>query len=252
MKMKRRLTLIFALFVFSAVNLRAAVYPSTEFIGTNLQKQATAAAALAVLGGVGTNETRAVTVTNAANVLGGNGAAITALSGDNVSSGTVADARIASTLTRDSEFTTPMGYPTQNLAVVAFNNNAVAATNVQSTNIVGQTGLLAASGNQTNYTVPLVLGSGNDALVIKAANTNIFITFTGTNVAYANRTVIVDALTNTVVSRIGFISSVRTNFNVVAWATNGHFKQINFFNPDTTGTNVLVTDGGFYSGPFTQ
>jgi len=54
----------------------------------------------------------------------------TGLPGSAIGSGTVADARIASTITRDTELTAPMGYATQNLAAVSFNNNAAAVTNL--------------------------------------------------------------------------------------------------------------------------
>lgn len=121
--------------------------------------------------------------------------------------------------------------------------------NVVATNF---SGALAASSAATNYTVPLLLSSVNNTLFINAANTNIFITFTGTNVLGAERTIVINALTNTLVSRLGFISTVRTNSNFNQYTTNGTAKILHFLNVDTTGTNVLVTDGGRWSGTFTQ
>ena len=122
--------------------------------------------------------------------------------------------------------------------------------NLVSTNVVGQTGVLAPTSAATNYTVALLPGAGNDPLLIYSANTNLFITFTGTNSAFVNRSIIIDSLSNTVSGYIHFASPVKTNFNFVFAYTNGQTKVVNFFNPDTRGTNVLVSDGGYYRGNF--
>jgi len=124
-------------------------------------------------------------------------------------------------------------------------NNAVALTNIPATNIVVTSGLLAASGNQTNYTVPLLPGPSGNLLQIYTANTNVFIRFSGTNVADAQRTVWLRGLTNTVTVTVGFDSGyVITNANFNAYLTNATAKFLNFYNLDTTGTNVIVSDGG--------
>lgn len=138
------------------------------------------------------------------------------------------------------------------LSATTFSGSGASLTAIPSTSIVGSTGVLAPSSNQTNYTVPLITGSGNDTLLIYSANTNLFITFTGTNTAFANRSIVINSLTNTVASFIRFASATQTNFNFVNVSSNGQFKILNFFNPDTRGTNVLVSDGGYYRGNFTQ
>lgn len=51
--------------------------------------------------------------------------------------GTILDGQIIDSITRDTEFTMPMGYPTGNLAVVAFGNNGSAVTNANPTNLFG-------------------------------------------------------------------------------------------------------------------
>jgi len=82
-------------------------------------------------------------------VAAGDGAGITNLDGAAIATGTVADARLASTITRDTELTAPMGYATQNLAVVAFNNNGSAVTNANPTNLFGS-GFIPTSKLNTN------------------------------------------------------------------------------------------------------
>lgn len=130
--------------------------------------------------------------------------------------------------------------------------NGAAWTNLTSTNIVGQTGTLAPTSQQTNYTLNLLPGSANDTLVLYTANTNAFFTFTRTNEAFVGRTVIFNALTSSANCSIKFISPTRTNLNFVNYVTNGTIKVVNFFNVDTAGTNVLVSDAGTYRGNFTQ
>lgn len=187
----------------------------------------------------------------------GVGTSLTALNGENISNDTIDDDSI--------DFGTGTDQVSALDIPIADTPGIFAATEVEaalqearhSTNVIGSPGVLAPTGNQTNYTVPLVLGSGNDTLHIYLANTNAFITFTGTNVAFANRSLILNGLTNTTTAngnavRVSFVSAVKTNFNFNAWITNGQFKLLNFFTPDTAGTNVLASDAGFYRGGFTQ
>lgn len=125
-------------------------------------------------------------------------------------------------------------------------NNAATLTNIYATNIVvSPTTILASSGNSTNYTVPLLPGPSGNLLQIYTANTNVYIRFTGTNIADAQRTIWLRGLTNTVTVTVGFDTGyVITNANFNAYLTNATAKFINFYNIDTTGTNVVVSDGG--------
>lgn len=103
-----------------------------------------------------------------------------------------------------------------------------------------------ASSQQTNFSVALYPGSSGNMLTIYTVNTNCFVTFTGTNHADWQRTVIFSGLTNTVTSRISFGQAMRTNANLGLFVTNGWVKVLNFYNVDVSGTNVLASDTGLY------
>jgi hypothetical protein len=117
--------------------------------------------------------------------------------------------------------------------------------NVRSTNVLlAPVSPLSATSNQTNYTVDLYPGVGGNLVQIYTANTNVFITLTGTNKSDWSRTVLLRGWTNTINIKVGFISRVRTNLNWIPWVTNGWSKVLHLYNADTTGTNVIVTDEG--------
>jgi hypothetical protein len=119
---------------------------------------------------------------------------------------------------------------------------------VYSTNILTQSGTLAASSQNTNYTVALLPGSGGgDIQQIFLSNTNAYISFTGTNVADTKRTVLFRGWTNTVNSSLVFnLWHWRTNnpavFNFTV--SNGWSAFFTFYNPDTTGSNCSIGDDG--------
>jgi hypothetical protein len=132
-----------------------------------------------------------------------------------------------------------------NLNKLGTNGDGGSVTNLQSTNIVTAAGSLASSGNATNYTVNLLPGEHGNIQQIYLANTNAYITVTGTNIADASRSVLFRAWTNTVASTISFkLPSWRTNATLSLTVSNGYAALFNFYNPDTTGTNVMVSDAG--------
>jgi hypothetical protein len=117
--------------------------------------------------------------------------------------------------------------------------------NLASTNIVAQTNILTATSAVTNYTVNLLQGGLGNMQVIYLANTNCFITFTGTNTAFNGRSVIFAGGTNTVVSSIYFaLGNWHTNTTANYYITNGYFAVFNIFTADASGTNILISDGG--------
>jgi len=119
-------------------------------------------------------------------------------------------------------------------------------TNIYSTNIVTQAGTLAVASAATNYTVNLLPGGMANLQQIYLANTNCYITFTGTNVIDSQRAVLFRGWTNIVVSTLTFaLPTWRTNYTTANYfVTNGQSAVFNFYNTDTTGSNVMVSDGG--------
>ena len=118
---------------------------------------------------------------------------------------------------------------------------------VQSTNIVTSAGTLAVASLATNYTVPLLPGEIVSTLVIRLANTNAYLTFTGTNVFDASRKVMFNGFTNTVNSSIKLnLPRYRTNSVLNLIVTNGSSLFLEFWAPDTTGTNIIVTQTGLF------
>jgi hypothetical protein len=128
---------------------------------------------------------------------------------------------------------------TGNAASSTFVSTAVLTNHVPATNVDVTFGTLATTGNATNYTVALLPGPSGNPLQIYLANTNVFITFANTNQAGWQRTVILNGITNSVLSTINMASRWRTNINYVGNVTNGTVKVLNFYNLDTTGTNLL-------------
>ena len=127
-----------------------------------------------------------------------------------------------------------------------FTGNGAGLTNIYSTNIVTQAGTLAVASDATNYTVNLLPGGMANLQQIYLANTNCYITFTGTNVIDSQRAVLFRGWTNTVVSTLTFaLPTWRTNYTTANYfVTNGQSAVFNFYNTDTTGSNVMVSDGG--------
>ena len=130
--------------------------------------------------------------------------------------------------------------------VGTFTGNGAGLTNIYSTNIVTQAGTLAVASAATNYTVNLLPGGMANLQQIYLANTNCYITFTGTNVIDSQRAVLFRGWTNTVVSTLTFaLPTWRTNYTTANYfVTNGQSAVFNFYNTDTTGSNVMVSDGG--------
>ena len=102
---------------------------------------------------------------------------------------------------------------------------------------------LSPTSNQTNYTVPLL--SRDNVAVIYMANTNAFLTFQNTNQPGYQCTVALRGFTNTItVTWAANLPSMATNLNSIFYVTNGTVRFVNFYNLDTTGTNVVVSDAG--------
>ena len=117
--------------------------------------------------------------------------------------------------------------------------------NLASTNIIAQTNILTATSAITNYTVNLLPGGLGNMQVVYLANSNCFITLTGTNTAYNGRSILFTGWTNTVVSSIYFVlGNWHTNTTANYYITNGYSAVFNIFTADATGTNILISDGG--------
>ena len=200
-------------------------------------------------------------VSNAPNL---NGANITNVQGANVV-GAVASATLATTATTANALATgatltqaqvtnaipavitnSISGNAATATVAQFDSQAVLTNMIPSTNVLVSAQVLASSGSVTNYTVDLYSGPSGNLVTIYLVNTNTYITFTGTNHANWQRTVLFMGWTNTLTSRIAFISGVRTNLNFNTYVTNGMSKVVSFYNTDTTGTNLLVSDAGFF------
>lgn len=131
----------------------------------------------------------------------------------------------------------------KNTNVIAHATLADTATSVSampSTNVTLSTvAILAASSQATNYALPLLPGSDGNLVQIYTANTNVFFTLSGTNQADWRRTVLIRGWTNTLNVTVGFISRTLSDgsFSTIP---SGKSKLLTIYNPDTTGTNVIV------------
>lgn len=137
----------------------------------------------------------------------------------------------------------------RSLSAADTNNDTVVSNGVVAGVLSGTIALtnaiatLSPTSNQTNYTVPLVCNP--NVAVIHMANTNAWLTFTGTNINGYQCTVCFRAFTNSLVSRFTLnLPSWSTNLNLIYFVTNGTCKFVNFYNLDTTGTNVVASDSG--------
>jgi hypothetical protein len=125
-------------------------------------------------------------------------------------------------------------------------SSPILTNQVRETNVVVDTLTLSPTSNATNYTLPLVPGPGPGTATINGANTNAFITLTGTNNADWERTLFVNNYTSSVNCNLTFNFTFSTNQNFSATVSNGWAGYFNFHNPDSTGTNVSVSDSGRY------
>jgi hypothetical protein len=117
--------------------------------------------------------------------------------------------------------------------------------NLPSTNIVTSAGTLAPTSNATNYTVNLSAGEQGNIQQIFLANTNVYLSFTGTNVFDNGRTIIFNGWTNSVVSTITLnLQFYHSNGPLSLFVTNGYSAVFTFYCPDGSGTNIMVSDGG--------
>lgn len=122
------------------------------------------------------------------------------------------------------------------LPVNTLNVSVLTLTNASVTN-------LTATSQQTNYTV--TLNAFPSTAIIYMANTNAFLTFLNTNKLGYECTVAFQAQTNSIVSKFTInLPGYMTNLNLVYFVTNNTTKFVNFYNLDTTGTNVVVSDAG--------
>ena len=133
---------------------------------------------------------------------------------------------------------TNVAYDTTLRTLTLSGPSQVFGTNITSTPLV-----LTSSGNQTNYTLPLLPGVPYMPVTLYTDSTNAHIAFTETNANWS-RTVLFNGWTNVIATRISFAagSTVRTNFNFDPVLTNGFSKVMHFYCVD--GTNIIVTDGG--------
>jgi hypothetical protein len=145
----------------------------------------------------------------------------------------------------------PRGYQTVTDVVsilapyVRTNGNGSGLTNLQATNLFTQAGVLTATGAGTTYSVTLLPGELGNTQQIYLASTNCTLSFTGTNIADASRTVLFRGWTNPNVCTITLaLPAYHTNATLSLVVTNGTAALINFYNPDTTGTNVMCHDIG--------
>lgn len=131
------------------------------------------------------------------------------------------------------------------------NGNTISATNINAQSLkIGDLTVtnasittLAPTSNQTNYTV--TLSSLPNVAVIHLANTNVFLTFANTNQSGYQCTVALRAITNSItVTWAVNLPGMATNLNTIYYVTNGTVRFVNFYNLDTTGTNVVVSDAG--------
>ena len=123
--------------------------------------------------------------------------------------------------------------------------NGSSWTNLTGTNIVLDTSILAATSNGTNYTAVLRPGLPGMQTII-TDKTNVNLSLVGTNLADVGRSVFINNFTNLANCNITFTFTAVTNFNFSAVVSNGWAGVFNFWNADTSGTNVLVSDAGRY------
>ncbi len=127
----------------------------------------------------------------------------------------------------------------------SFTGNGAGLTNVASTNIITDSKVLSPTSNQTNYTVNLRPGEIPNEQIVYLANTNAWITFTGTNVADTVRGVFFNAFTDSVPSTVLLnLPGFHTNSTFSIWITNGFGGYFTFYNLDSTGTNLSAVDDG--------
>tara|TARA_R110000868_G_scaffold183873_2_gene425219 strand:- start:1617 stop:4679 length:3063 start_codon:yes stop_codon:yes gene_type:complete len=209
-----------------------------------------------VKGGSGTATTLAFNtpVTINANYVGtfiGNGSGLTNIPATGIvgtavtnnSSPTLTGLVIGSQTAIDSTGNGLFGGVNQTNGVIA--GNGIGITNIVSTNVVTANGTNVSTGSATNYTVNLLSGPSGNLQQIYLANTNCYITFTGTNIADSTRSVLFRGWTNTAISLLSFnLTRYHTNAFISFSVTNGWSAIFNFYNPDTTGTNVMISDGG--------
>ncbi|HXT10388.1 MAG TPA: hypothetical protein VN873_02410 [Candidatus Angelobacter sp.] len=118
-------------------------------------------------------------------------------------------------------------------------------TNIFGTNMVLDTAVLAPISNATNYTATLRSGTvGMQTLY--GANTNANISLVGTNLSDVERSVFINNFTSSVNCNLTFTFVAATNQNFSAVVSNGWGAIFNFWNADSFGTNVLVSDAGRY------
>ena len=120
-------------------------------------------------------------------------------------------------------------------------SNLTASAAVIATNgVVVPMPTLAATSNQTNYTVSM-LGNAQ----IFGANTNANLTLT-TPAALASTTVLFNCVTSTVDCVITLPANLLTNVNLNLRVTNGWVRALNFYSLDGTSSNILVSDSALY------
>jgi hypothetical protein len=145
----------------------------------------------------------------------------------------------------NTTFEGPVTFPGPVTNLGTYYGTGTGIIGVLSTNIVTDSHVLTVGSAATNYTVNLRAGEIANELIINLANTNAYITFTGTNLADASRGVIFNAATDSVVSTITLnLSGYFTNANYSIYVTNGYKAFFTFYNEDTTGTNIDATDDG--------
>lgn len=114
-----------------------------------------------------------------------------------------------------------------------------------STNIQTQSNQLQPTSNATNFTVNLTKGEIGNVQTIWLSNTNAYISFTGTNTPDTSRTVIFEGQTNTINSQLAFnCLGYHTNAQYSTLVSNGYSAIFNFYNLDSSGTNIMISDGG--------
>lgn len=113
--------------------------------------------------------------------------------------------------------------------------NQVPSTNVTLSTVSS----LTSSGSVTNYALPLLPGSDGNLVQIYTANTNVFFTLSNTNKSDWRRSVLIRGWTNTLNVTVLFASPVVVAGSTLV-VTAGKSKLLTIYNPDTTGTNVLV------------
>jgi hypothetical protein len=189
-----------------------------------------------------------------ANLTGNATTATTATTAANFS-GTVADSQLSANvalLNGTNNFTATNQFAgvviatnVNNQMTGSFTGDGSGLLNVYDTNTVISAGSLVADISATNYTVQLLPGASGNLLTIITANTNVNIILTGTNNPNWQRSVLLEGWTNTAPSIVTFAQAIRPYGATFTVFTNTSI-MLNFYNVDTTGTNVLVTSGGVF------